>query len=163
MLIEEAQETMSTQVAGRNSSRRPRPRLKTSFSFSFSPFTDPEQLVRWFSPSVDIGTEVLEHDLRVGGSYRLEFIFADGKGDTVRGAFRELEPPERLAFTWTWEAPDPHAGIETLVTIVLREDGAETEVVVSHDRFPTNESRDRHEAGWATTFDRLETLLTEEH
>lgn len=125
----------------------------------YGAFTDPEQLVLWFSPSVDIGTEVIEHDLRVGGAYRLGFAFPDGRRDTVRGAFRELDPPERIAFTWTWEPPDPHAGIETLVTIVLREDGADTDVLVSHDRFPTNESRDRHDAGWATTLDRLSRLL----
>ncbi len=139
-----------------------RRRFRASRKEVFRAFTDPEQLVRWFSPSADIATEVLEHDLRLGGSYRLGFIFSDGERNIVRGSFRELEPPERLAFTWTWEPPDPHAGIETLVTIVLRVDGAETEVIVSHDRFPTNESRDRHEAGWATTFDRLEMLLREE-
>jgi uncharacterized protein YndB with AHSA1/START domain len=126
----------------------------------FDAFTDPETLVRWFSPSADIGTEVLEHDLRVGGRYRLGFHFPDGSRDTVRGVFQEIEPHDRLAFTWTWDPPDRHAGIETLVIVVLRDDGAETEVVISHDRFPTHETRDRHEAGWATTLDRLESILS---
>ena len=80
----------------------------------------------------------------------------------MRGEFKELDPPERLAFTWTWEPPDPHAGIETLVTVVLMEVGDETEVLVSHDRFPTHDSRDRHDAGWTTTLDRLQDFLSEE-
>ena len=74
---------------------------------------------------------------------------------------REIDPPHRLVFTWTWEPPDRHAGIETLVTVVLEASGDETEVVVTHDRFPTNASRDRHETGWDTTLDRLEVLLKE--
>lgn len=136
-----------------------RRRFPASCEEIFRAFTDPETLVRWFSPSEDIGTEVVEHDLRVGGSYRLAFRMADGTENRVRGVFKEIQPPHRLGFTWTWEAPDPHAGIETLVTVVLREDANETEVLVSHDRFPTHESRDRHDAGWTTTLDRLEKLV----
>jgi uncharacterized protein YndB with AHSA1/START domain len=139
-----------------------RRRFRASRERVFDAFTDPEILARWFSPSPDIGTEVLEHDLRVGGTYRLGFRFPDGSEDTVRGAFKELQPPDRLAFTWTWEAPDRHAGIETIVTIVLREEGVDTEVVISHDRFPTHESRDRHDAGWSTTLERLDVLLCNE-
>jgi len=138
-------------VAVRRRLRAPRERI-------YRAFTEPGDLVRWFSPSADIGTEVLEHDLRVGGTYRLRFTLPGGVNNVVRGRFVELEPPERLAFTWTWEPPDPHAGIETIVHVVLRGDADGTEVVVSHDRFPTNESRDRHDAGWTTTLDRLETL-----
>lgn len=139
-----------------------RRRFRASREDVFDAFTDPKTLVRWFSPSADIGTEVLEHDLRIGGAYRLGFRFPDGSQDTVRGAFKEIQPPDRLAFTWTWDPPDRHAGIETFVTVVLREEGAETEVVISHDRFPTHETRDRHDAGWATTLDRLENLLDED-
>lgn len=128
----------------------------------FRALTHPEKLVRWFSPSPEIGTEVLEHDFRQGGRYRLAFRFPDGSRDTVLGSFREIEPPRRLVFTWTWEPPDRHAGIETLVTIVLETSDGGTDVVVTHDRFPTNASRDRHEAGWGTTLDRLEVLLKEE-
>lgn len=136
-----------------------RRRFGASCEEVFRAFTEPEILARWFSPSADIGTEVLEHDLRVGGSYRLKFRMPNGSENVVRGVFKEVEPPTRLTFTWTWEPPDPHAGIETLVTIVLRQDGTETELLVSHDRFPTHESRDRHDAGWSTTLERLEELV----
>ena len=125
----------------------------------FRAFTEPEILPRWFSPSADIGTEILEHDFRVGGRYRFGFRFPDGERNIVTGMFREIASPERLVFTWIWEPPDPHAGVETLVTIVLREDEDGTEIVVTHDRFSRHESRDRHDAGWQTTLDRLETLL----
>jgi hypothetical protein len=66
-----------------------------------------------------------------------------------------VERPNRLVFTWTWEPPDPHAGIGTLVTIELLAAGTGTEVVVTHEWFPTVAARDRHEAGWRATVDRL--------
>jgi uncharacterized protein YndB with AHSA1/START domain len=77
----------------------------------------------------------------------------------VTGVFREILPPRRLVFTWTWEAPDPHAGLETLVTVELLASGGDTEVVVTHEWFPTAATRDRHEAGWRATLDRLEEVL----
>jgi uncharacterized protein YndB with AHSA1/START domain len=136
-----------------------RRRFRASPARIYRAFTDPDELARWFSPSVDIATEVLDHELRVGGAYRIRFTLPGGESNVVRGEFIELDPPERLAFTWTWEAPDPHAGIDTLVTVVLRKDGANTELVLSHDRFPTNASRDRHDDGWVTTLDRLESFV----
>ncbi|HXV59182.1 MAG TPA: SRPBCC domain-containing protein [Vicinamibacteria bacterium] len=122
-------------------------------------FTEPSLLARWFSPSGDIGVEVLEYDLSVGGRYRFGFCFPDGHRTIVLGTFREISAPHRLVFTWTWEAPDPHAGIETLVIVRIEQVGSETEVVVTHERFPNWESRDRHDAGWSTTLDRLEDLI----
>ncbi len=133
--------------------------IRASRAQVFRAFTDPEMLPRWFSPSADIGTEILAHDFRVGGRYRFGFRFPDGERNTVVGMFREIASPERLVFTWTWEPPDPHAGVETLVTVILREEDDGTEIVVTHDRFPHNEIRDRHDVGWQTTLDRLETLL----
>ena len=125
----------------------------------FRAFTDPADLPRWFSPSEDIATDVVELDLRAGGAYRFGFHLPHGAVEYVLGRFEEVSPPEKLVFTWTWEEPDPHAGIETLVTVELIDHGDETEVVVTHDRFPTEETRARHDEGWQGTFDRLENLL----
>lgn len=128
----------------------------------FRAFTEPEILTRWFSPSADIAIEVLDYDLRPTGSYRFGYRFPDGRLSTVKGRFRKVSRPARLTFTWTWEAPDPHAGIETLVTIELvpREGG--TEILVVHELFPDHDSRDRHQDGWRTTLDRLAEILTRE-
>jgi uncharacterized protein YndB with AHSA1/START domain len=121
----------------------------------FRAFTEPALLQRWFSPGADVAIEVLAHDLRPGGKYRFRYRESDGTVSIVAGEFREITEPRRLVFTWTWEAPDPHAGIETLVTIAIVADGAGTEVVVTHARFPDEPSRARHEAGWRTTLPRM--------
>jgi len=76
----------------------------------------------------------------------------------VRGQYQEISP-RRIVFTWTWEEPDPHAGIETVVTIELFELGEETEILVTHERFPDEETRDRHDEGWSGALARLVKLL----
>jgi uncharacterized protein YndB with AHSA1/START domain len=125
----------------------------------FRALSDPQSLARWFSPSEDIGTEVLDFDFRSGGRYRFGFHLPDGRVSVVAGRYRQIVPPATLVFTWTWEAPDPHAGVDTLVTVELREGAGETELTVVHERFPDAETRDRHDEGWAGTLDRLAGFL----
>ncbi len=70
---------------------------------------------------------------------------------TVHGEFMEVSPPERLAYTWSWdEGPEAAmAGSErSLVVVEFVEDGDGTEVVLTHTGFTSAESRDNHEHGW---------------
>ena len=76
---------------------------------------------------------------------------------TVVGTFREVRPPERLAFTWTWEGKDMG---ETLVTLDLHDRDGATHLVLTHELFPTTEMRDEHGTGWAGCLSRLATLVT---
>ncbi|MBI3768238.1 MAG: SRPBCC domain-containing protein [Deltaproteobacteria bacterium] len=125
----------------------------------FRAFTEPALLTRWFSPSADVAIEVLAHDLRPTGRYRFRYRQADGETSVVTGQFCEVSRPRRLVCTWTWEPPDAHAGIETLLTIDLVPDGEGTLVSVTHERFPDQKSRDRHDSGWHTTLPRLRQVL----
>jgi uncharacterized protein YndB with AHSA1/START domain len=69
------------------------------------------------------------------------------------GTYREVRPPERLVCTWRWEA-EPEYG-ETLVTVEFLDRGGSTEVVLTHELFPTDEARRGHEQGWTSSLDRL--------
>ena len=138
-----------------------RRRYRVSLERVFRAFSEPKYVASWLSPSDDIGTDVLEWDLREGGAYRLGFRFPDGHQDCVVGRFQEISRPGKLVFTWTWEAPDPHAGIETLVTAELVGLEQETEVSITHERFPNEETRNRHDEGWKGALGRLGMLLSE--
>lgn len=132
-----------------------RQRFDVSPARVFRAFTDPALLIRWFSPSPAVSIEVLHHDLRPAGRYRYRYREADGTVSIVTGAFVAIEPPARLVFTWSWEPPDPHAGVETLVSVQCIALGAGTDVTVTHERFPDDVSRSRHELGWRGTLARL--------
>lgn len=114
---------------------------------------------RWWSPDPEVAVEILDWTLRVGGPWRFAYRFPDGSVIHVRGLFRHVAPRRRLVFTWTWEPPDVHAGIETVVSIDLIPSDEGTRIRVRHDGFPTDESRDRHDAGWSATLDRLPEVL----
>jgi uncharacterized protein YndB with AHSA1/START domain len=107
---------------------------------------------KWLAPSDEFLIPTVEVDLRIGGKYRIDMKAPDGKHFIATGSYREIQPPRKLVFTWSWEGEDMQ---ETLVTIEFHERGNETEVVLTHERFPNAEKRDRHQIGWAGCLARL--------
>lgn len=125
----------------------------------FRAWTQPEHLKKWFAPSEDMTIPLVEMDLRVGGRYRIGFRRSRENDIYVIGVFHEVNPPAKLAFSWGWEEPYPTAGIETFVTVELREIEGGTELVLTHERFPNRDMRDKHNHGWNGNLDRLAKFL----
>lgn len=125
----------------------------------FAAWTDPEVLKEWWAADPTWDAPVAEIDLRAGGTYRLSMRdTTTGAVHTVGGEYRDVEPPERLVYTWTWEgAPVEMTGSAgTLVVVEFREAGERTEVVLTHTGFATEHIRDQHVQGWTGCLDNLE-------
>ncbi|MCZ6532249.1 MAG: SRPBCC domain-containing protein [SAR324 cluster bacterium] len=122
----------------------------------YKAWTDLEELKKWFGPK---GTTVpeAELDLRVGGRYRITIVESDGT-HIVGGEYQEISPPHRLVFTWKWEH-EPEDSPATLVTVefVARDYG--TELMLTHERFPSADVRDLHDQGWSGCLDGLAEAL----
>lgn len=123
----------------------------------FRAMTEPGRMKKWMAPE-GFDAEV-EADVRVGGRYRIRMEGPEGAVHTAVGAYREVEPPRRLVYTWDWEEEGGRMG-DTVVTVELeaRDDGT-TEVVLTHELFPAPEAVEEHEKGWTSCLDRLESLL----
>ncbi|MGZ3517114.1 MAG: SRPBCC family protein [Vulcanimicrobiaceae bacterium] len=124
----------------------------------YAAWTKPEQMRNWAGPG-DITAPEIESDLRVGGTYRIMMQKPDGERIAVRGVFREVREPKRLSYTWRWEEDSPDHEIDTLVTVEFRDLGDETELVLTHEQFASEESRDAHEGGWNGALDKLAIFL----
>jgi uncharacterized protein YndB with AHSA1/START domain len=120
----------------------------------FRAWTDPEQVVKWMSPSAGVTTEFAEIDLRIGGRYRLGYQTPNGLA-VVSGEFQHIAVPEKLVYTWVWEEPNENAGAETQVTVEFLDNDGATELVLTHERFPTRTMRDKHEHGWTGVLESL--------
>lgn len=60
----------------------------------------------------------------MGGSYRIQIKDPMGEMHSVRGVYREICKPERLAFTWEWDkgvgcVEESGAMVEMLVTVLF--------------------------------------------
>jgi uncharacterized protein YndB with AHSA1/START domain len=127
----------------RRTIRAPRQRV-------FDAWTKAEELKRWHAPA-PATVDTTEVDLRVGGTWRIHMRGAEGQDYHVHGVYREIDPPQRLVYTWTW-AHDP---IDSTVTIEFHDLGDATEVVLRHDGLVTPKSRANHEHGWVGCFAKL--------
>jgi len=125
----------------------------------FEAWTSGEVLRRWFHGDPEWETPTAEVDLRVGGRYRIDMRAPDGTLHRVTGTYREVDPPNRLVYTWQWETTP--GATETLVTVEFHDRAGRTEVVLTHERLPDAEARARHEHGWNGCFEKLATLFAE--
>jgi uncharacterized protein YndB with AHSA1/START domain len=124
-------------------------------------WTEPEQMKQWLRLGEGLTIESVKVDLRVGGKFRLQTRMADGEYFTAAGRYLEVKPPERLVYTWDWEKDGGGTefgeleGKETQVSVEFRATGNGTQLVLTHERFDSTESRDRHEGGWKDWMSRL--------
>jgi uncharacterized protein YndB with AHSA1/START domain len=121
----------------------------------YQAWTSPEAMRQWLRPTPDFSHNICEIDLCVGGKYRIGFQSPEGQRDTVAGEFQEIEPNERLVYTWIWEQPHDYAGVETQVTVEFNSQDNGTELVLTHRRFAVTEMRDHHSMGWSGALDQL--------
>jgi uncharacterized protein YndB with AHSA1/START domain len=122
----------------------------------FEAWTSAEVLRRWWHAEHSWETTIAEVDVRVGGAIHLVMRNpADGSTYGGRGEFTLLDPPRRLAFTWTWEN-EPSA--QQLVEVEFTDHGERTTVVMTHTGLPEAETDD-YRAGWQNSFDNLDVAL----
>ena len=120
----------------------------------FDAWTQPDQLMQWFGSPASKTTKA-DVDLRAGGAYSLEIESAQYGLIRVFGVFREVNPPEKLVYTWCVD-PSPGVGVrDSLVTVEFKARGEWTDVALRHEAFPDEETRKRHNDGWKGCFESL--------
>jgi len=132
-------------------------KLETSRVIAASPETlydawlDPSMLAKFMMPGPDMSVPEVKSDAREGGRF-LIVMHAGGKDLPHEGTYKTLDRPNRLAFTWE----SPMSPIEgSTVTIDFDKVEGGTKVTLNHVRFPNEESRANHEAGWGRILDTL--------
>jgi uncharacterized protein YndB with AHSA1/START domain len=121
----------------------------------FEAWTKPDLFKRWWLPkSMGMSLRSCEMDVRVGGTYRLEF---EPDGMAFFGTYLEVTPPSRLV--WTNE----EGGEGGPVTTVTFEEKAGKTLLVLHELYPSKEALDAAGTGAADatveTFEQLDELL----
>jgi uncharacterized protein YndB with AHSA1/START domain len=122
-------------------------------------FTDPKLIPQWWGQR-STTTIVETMEVRPGGRWRFVQRSDDGTETGFSGEFRELNEPESLTWTFSWDGNPGQASVET-VTFTEEHGGT---LVKSVAVFESEKDRDDMldygmEAGMAETYDRLDELL----
>ncbi|QTX04029.1 SRPBCC family protein [Agromyces archimandritae] len=91
-------------------------------------WTDEAELAQWLHP-FGVSTDSIAFDVRVGGRYRYTMTNVEtGERFPTGGEFLEVEPFDRLVFTWG----EPDAPVEgtPVITLTFLPDGDRTEFVL---------------------------------
>ena len=119
----------------------------------FDAWTNEEVLRRWFHGEHDWETSHAQVDLQLGGAVRVVMLDPEkGVEHGGGGRYTEIDPPNRLAFTWIWDDDEQR---ETLIELDLEESGGATTVRFTHSNLQDEESVRSHEGGWNNAFDNL--------
>ncbi|RCS22828.1 SRPBCC domain-containing protein [Phyllobacterium salinisoli] len=124
----------------------------------FKVWTTPEHLARWWGPK-DFTVPSVKADFREGGAWRTCIRSPEGQEYWAHGVYREIAPPHRIVFTFTWEEEN---ATNMVTTVTLEKVEAGTLLTFHQTAFPSAESRDGHAEGWMECIDRLEAYIAEQ-
>ncbi len=125
----------------------------------YAAWTNPAQLKEWWGPE-SVRTRNFAADVRVGGKYRWDLTTPEGEEMSVFGEYRKLVPEKKIVFTWKWDDDEVWENRTSVVTVELSDRDAGTELRLTHEQLPSEESRDRHSDGWNSVLDRLEKFVS---
>lgn len=124
----------------------------------FDAWTNPALVAQWFGPS-GFTLPSAEIDLTVGGKYNFLMQSPEGAPIVHKGTYTIIDRPRKLAFTWLLEnqSCEGTEGLycETVVTLDFVEKGSKTELFVTHEGLPTQQSVESHNFGWTSSLDCL--------
>ena len=126
----------------------------------FQAWTDPGQVARWWGPKGFV-TIACDMDIRPGGAYWFVMRSPEGTDHRKRGVYREIVAPERIAFTFAWEAADGTLGHETLVTVTFDAIDDKTRLTLRQGAFDSVAGRDDHVIGWTSCLERFGDYMTQ--
>jgi uncharacterized protein YndB with AHSA1/START domain len=112
----------------------------------YAVWSDPDHVAEWWRPT-GFTTPVFEMDFRVGGDFRY-CIRKEGRDSWARGTYREIVPPQRIAFTFQWQSGDAAHDAETLVTVSFEPEGERTVLTFRQEPFASSAARHSHGQGW---------------
>ncbi len=114
----------------------------------FAFLTDPEKILSW------MGAEVTT-EAHPGGLYLVKGV--GGGARAARGAFREVVPVHRLAYSFGWDESEEVPPGSSLVELDLIDRDGGTLLRMTHSGLPNQAQCAGHDRGWAHYLGRLAT------
>ena len=137
--------------------------IKASPHAIYQAFMDPEAMAKWRPPE-GMAMRIAEFDPHEGGAFRLILEYegeehrpgkSSARSDIVRGRFGTLVPDREIVERVEFESENPAFAGTMIVTTTLTPVEGGTEVAFRCDDVPEGISEADHEAGMASSLEKL--------
>lgn len=118
----------------------------------------PEHVLEWWGPE-GMSVPIQKLDFGTPGPWHSTMQAPDGRQFHVSGDVVDVDPPNRVAFTWAWRQEDGSRGPESHVEIALEAVGDATRFTLTHSGLADEAARASHKDGWNSTLAKLENLI----
>jgi uncharacterized protein YndB with AHSA1/START domain len=123
----------------------------------YKAFTDAAAMAKWIAPRGFTCT-VHSMEAKVGGSFRMSFTnFDNGQSHSFGGSFVEMIPNEKLRYTDRFD--DPNLPGEIIVTVLLKENLAGTDLNITQENIPEIIPLEMCYLGWQDSLNQLMELV----
>ncbi|MDH3738355.1 MAG: SRPBCC domain-containing protein [Alphaproteobacteria bacterium] len=130
----------------------------------FQAWTDPDIVMKWFGRAPN-SLHAATIDLRPGGAWQFLELGDAEKSVGFEGEYLDIEPGERLVFTWSkviaHASGDRDATPTSQVEVTFTANGRGTDVRLVHSAVHDEPTRRGFGGGWSFAFGTMSALLSE--
>jgi uncharacterized protein YndB with AHSA1/START domain len=124
----------------------------------YEAWTDPEQLKQWWKP-MNMSLSEVTNELKEDGQISYKFEGASGAGLTITGSYQQVQPGEKLVYTWNWELPDDKLNSQFKLEVSFSSTGSGSHIEIRQQEEADQESVKPKEGGWDNELNNLATFL----
>jgi uncharacterized protein YndB with AHSA1/START domain len=124
----------------------------------FAFVTETAHLAKWWGPEA-MNVPDADMDFTRPGAWVSVMVNAEGGRHKVSGEVLEVDPPNKVEFTWAWHDENDQRGHESRVRFEVAPDGrGGADFVLIHSGLQDDESAANHKMGWTSSLKKLERL-----
>lgn len=124
----------------------------------YKAWTDAEQLRQWWKPMGLTLTQV-ENEMREGGKIAYQFEGQEGTSLTIDGTYQEVQPPQRLVYTWNWQLPDEKLNSAYKLEVVFESLESGSSISITQQEDEQQESVKPKASAWDEELSKLASFL----
>lgn len=113
----------------------------------YKAWTDPEQLKQWWKP-MGMSLNNVENEITEGGKVIYHFSGDEGTSLTIEGTYQEVQPNERLVYTWNWQFPDEKLNSAYKLEVTFQGSEEESSISITQNEEEQQESVKPKESAW---------------
>jgi len=138
--------------------------IQTSKSFQagvsalYKAWTQSEQLKQWWNP-MGLTLNDVENEITEGGKVTYHFTGEEGTSLTIEGTYQEVQPNERLVYTWNWQLPDEKLNSSYKLDVTFKGSDEESTISITQNEEEEQESVKPKASAWDDQLQKLAQFL----